>query len=64
MMLLLILLILLYNSTGEYNSKQFEDMCERQKHFVLDTWLVKHAWVNPSMIQHPDEPNKVVMVWR
>eukprot|EP01036_Dinobryon_divergens_P034109 gene34109-44072_t len=39
-------------------------MSERGKTFVLDTWLVPHAWVNPSMIFDPDDGEKIVMVWR
>ena len=42
----------------------FLGMCERQRIFVLDTWLVPHAWVNPSMIFDPEDGEKIVMVWR
>lgn len=43
---------------------EFLRMSDRQKSFVLDTWLVKHAWVNPSMIFDVNSKDKIVMVWR
>ena len=43
---------------------EFLRMSERQVSFVLDTWLVKHAWINPSMIFDVENKEKIVMVWR
>ena len=47
-----------------YSIAFYEKACERQKHFMLDTWLVEHAWMNPSIIRDPATPEKIVMVWR
>ena len=47
-----------------YTTTRFADMADRQTDFVLDTWLVPQAWVNPSMVLDPAGNNKVVMVWR
>ena len=47
-----------------YNTNNFNKMGDRQKSFVLDTWLVTNAWVNPSMIFDPLDHLKIVMVWR
>jgi hypothetical protein len=47
-----------------YSIEFYEKACERQKHFMLDTWLVEHAWMNPSIIRDPETPEKIVMVWR
>eukprot|EP01036_Dinobryon_divergens_P024611 gene24611-33079_t len=39
-------------------------MGDRQISFVLDTWLVPNAWMNPSMILDPLDQTKLIMVWR
>jgi hypothetical protein len=62
------LLVKNYQGYGkmDYNSniQAFLALCQQQKSFVLKTWLVEHAWVNPSMIFHPEEADKIIMVWR
>ena len=54
------------STSKEYQRKMAElfSMCDRQRQYVLDTWLVKHAWVNPSMIFDLENKEKIVMVWR
>ena len=51
-------------AASNHKMSHFLRMCEREKTFVIDTWLVPHAWVNPSMIFEPDDGEKIVMVWR
>lgn len=51
-------------SNPDYNIDHFLQMAERQKHLVLNTWKVEHAWVNPSMIHDPVNNSKIIMVWR
>jgi len=61
---LLTIIISVDAAKKEYNIAEFSEMCSRQKTFVLKTWLVQHAWVNPSMILDPIDNDKIVMVWR
>ena len=42
----------------------FLSMCGRGRTFVLDTWSLPDAWVNPSMIFDPEDHERIVMVWR
>lgn len=48
----------------DYSLSDFRKMGDRQVSFVLDTWLVPNAWMNPSMILDPVEQTKLIMVWR
>jgi len=43
-----------------YSLAPFEDMCSRQKSFVLDAWKVQDAWINPSMTLSLSDPTKVL----
>ena len=48
----------------DYTLSDFRKMGDRQISFVLDTWLVPNAWMNPSMILDPLDQTKLIMVWR
>lgn len=45
----------------EYTVAPFQAMAANQTNFVLDSWLVKQAWVNPSMIADPNNHHRVIM---
>ncbi len=48
----------------DYTISDFRKMGDRQKSFVLETWLVPNAWMNPSMVFDPIDQTKIIMVWR
>ena len=54
------------STSNDYQRKLAElfSISDRQKQFVLDAWLVKHAWVNPSMIFDLKNKERIVMVWK
>ena len=48
----------------DYTLNDFIKMGDPQKSYVLETWLMPNAWMNPSMIFDVSDQTKIIMVWR
>ena len=66
LLFLLIIQTIIASTSKDYQRKltELSTMPDRQKQYVLDAWLVKHAWVNPSMIFDIHNKDKILMVWK
>lgn len=47
-----------------YDNASVLEMVDRQRNLFVGTWLVEHAWINPSLVIDPEDSSKLVMVWR
>ena len=47
----------------KYTLDRLWNISNRQQ-FIIDTWMVPHAWVNPSIVRHPNDSEVAIMIYR
>lgn len=47
----------------KYSLEKLWNISNRQS-YIIDTWKVPYAWINPSITRHPNNSNVAIMIYR
>jgi hypothetical protein len=67
--LLLVFVVLIISLNADFEEEystqldKFLIISSKQK-FILSSWKIPKAWMNPSISVDPDDPTTIIIVWR